>query len=217
MGESCRNPDDYGDPVTQWLDDLSTLQVLLLVAGVTLGGSVLAAIVGAVLVRMGLRRPWFLQLLSRLAYKVLGVIKRPLTIVVLDEVAAVIQTGKYTKNISDALLENHDELKALVAEKVREDPNARIVSKLPGYDTIVSEASETVMRVIIEMLSDPRMDELVADLLRNNMQQIRTAVRQKDHEAVGEPTDPDPIPEHTPRPRSERSGQLSDGSATRPT
>lgn len=196
--------------MSQWLDDLNTLQVIGLIVAILVGGSLLAAIVGAVLVRFGMRKPWVLKRASTLIYKLLGLIKRPLTIVVLDEVAAVIQTGKYTKNISDALLENHDELKALVAEKVRQDPNARLVSKLPGYERVVSEASETVLRVMIEMLSDPRMDELVADLLRNNLEQIRRAVRAKDHEAIGDPAPPDPIPAGVPRP----GGQTAD---TRPT
>ena len=191
--------------MSQWLEDLTTLQVIGLIVGVLVGGSILAAVVGAILVRFGMHQPWVLQRASRLIYKLLGLIKRPLTIVVLDEVAAVIQTGKYTKNISDALLENHDELKALVAEKVREDPNARLVSKLPGYERVVGEASETVLRVLIEMLSDPRMDELVADLLRNNLEQIRRAVRQKDHEAIGDLTPADPIPDGAPRPRGERT------------
>jgi hypothetical protein len=189
--------------MSQWWEDLSTVQVILLVLAVVLGLSIGAAVVGAVLVRLGRRQPWVLQRASRLIYKLLGLIKRPLTIVVLDEVAAVIQTGRYTKNISDALLENHDELKALVAEKVRQDPNARLVSKLPGYERVVSEASETVLRVLIEMLSDPRMDELVADLLRNNLEQIRQAVRRKDHEAIGDPDPPDPIPASAPRPTTQ--------------
>ncbi|QCW50063.1 NAD-glutamate dehydrogenase [Nocardioides dongxiaopingii] len=186
--------------MSRWLEDLSTLQVLLLVLGVLLGGSVLAAIVGGVLVRLGMRRPWAVDRASRLSMRALGLIKRPLTIVVLDEVAAVIQTGHYTKNISDALLENHDEIKAMVAEKVRSDPNARIVSRLPGYDTIVSEVSETVMRVLIDMLSDPRMDELVADLLRNNLDQIKSAVRERAHENVVV-VPADPVPASAPRPR----------------
>lgn len=186
--------------MSQWLEGLSTLQVILLIAAVLFVGSIAAAIIGAVLVRFGMHQPWVLQRASRLSYKLLGLIKRPLTIVVLDEVAAVIQTGRYTKNISDALLENHDDLKALVAEKVREDPNARLVSKLPGYELLVSEASETVLRVLIEMLSDPRMDELVSDLLRNNLEQIRRAVREKDHEAIGDPAPADAIPHGAPRP-----------------
>lgn len=175
------------------------IEILLVVVGVLVGGSVLATLLGALLVRLGMRRPWAVERASGLSLKLLGLVKRPLTIVVLDEVAAVIQTGHYTKNISDAILENHDELKDLVAEKVRDDPNARLVSKLPGYDAIVSEVSETVMRVLIEMLSDPRMDELVSDLLRNNLEQIKRAVRERQHEAVGPLAPPDPVPPTAPR------------------
>lgn len=184
--------------MSDWFSELNGLQLVLVVLTIIFVGSVLAAIFGAVLVRMGMRRPWAVERASRLSFKVLGLLKRPLTIVVLDEVAAVIQTGRYTKNISDALLENHDELKVLIADKVRADPNARLISKLPGYDTIVSEVTETVMRVIIDMLSDPRMDELVSDLLRNNLEQIKQAVRTRSHEEVRPLPGPDPIPGSAP-------------------
>lgn len=178
--------------MSAWLEDLSTLQVLFLVAALIFGTSLLAVIVGAILVRLGMHRPWVVRLASRLVMRAVELIKRPLTIVVLDEVAAVIQTGHYTRNISDALVENHDELKALVAEKVRADPNARLVKKLPGYDTIVAEVSETTLRVIIDMLADPRMDEVISDLLRNNLQQVKLAVRERQHESIGEMAPPDP-------------------------
>ena len=186
--------------MARWLEDLSTWQVLLLVLGVLVGASLVAALLGALLVRLGVRRPWVVRRASRVTYRLLDLVKRPLTIVVLDEVSAVIQTGHYTKNISDALRENHDELKLLVAEKVRQDPNARLVSRLPGYETIVSEVTETVMRVLIQMLSDPRMDEVVSDLLRNNLEQIKVAVRERQHEVVGPPAPPDPVPPSAPRP-----------------
>ena len=180
--------------LSQWLESLSTLQVLLLVVLLVVGGSVLAALVGALLVRMGMRRPTVVERASGLAERVLELVKRPLTIVVLDEVAAVIQTGHYTKNISDALRENHDELKAMVAEKVRQDPNVRLIGRLPGYDTVVSEISETTLRVLIEMHQDPRTDELVNDLLRNNITQIKQAVRMRAHEDVVPHGPPDPPP-----------------------
>ena len=154
----------------------------------------LAALIGAVLVRMGMQRPAVVERASRLAERVLGLVKRPLTIVVLDEVAAVIQTGHYTKNISEALQENHDELKALVAEKVRQDPNVRLIGRLPGYDTIVSEVTETTLRMLIEMLDDPRTDELISDLLRNNLTQIKESVRLRAHEDRRPTAPPDPIP-----------------------
>lgn len=180
--------------MSDWLEGLSTLQVLLLVVALAFGASVLAAVLGGVLVRQGMRRPWMVERASQLSIRALGLLKRPLTVVVLDEVAAVIQTGHYTKNISDALRENHVELKRLVAEKVSRDPNTRLVSKLPGYDTIVSEVSETTLRVVIDMLSDPRMDELVSDLLRNNIEQIKVAVRERRHEQLGPATRPQSAP-----------------------
>jgi hypothetical protein len=180
--------------MSQWLEGLSTLQVLLLVLVIVFGTSVLAALAGGLLVRMGMRRPRVVARASTLAERALMLVKRPLTIVVLDEVAAVIQTGHYTRNISEALKENHDDLKALVAEKVKRDPNVRLIGRLPGYDTIVSEVSETTLRVLIEMLDDPRTDELIRDLLRNNLTQIKQAVRDRAHEDVGPPRPPDPVP-----------------------
>ena len=195
-------------PVTafsRWLEQLSTLQVLLLLVAVVFGASVLAAVLGGILVRLGKRRPAVVERVSNLAMAVIKLFRRPLTVVVLDEVAAVIQTGHYTKNISAALLENHDELKALVTEKVRDDPNSRLVKKLPGYEAIVSEVSETTLRVIIEMLSDPRMDELVSDVLRNNLEQIKRAVRDREHERVGDLAPADPIPATAPVPTTFRA------------
>ena len=191
--------------LSRWLERLSTLEVLLLVVGVVFALSLLAALVGAVLVRFGMRRPAVVERASNLSMSALKLLRRPLTIVVLDEVAAVIQTGHYTRNISAALLENHDELKALVAEKVRADPNVRLVKRLPGYDAIVSEVSESTLRVIIEMLSDPRMDELVSDLLRNNLEQIKRAVRDREHERLEDHDPADPIPASAPVPRSFRT------------
>lgn len=181
-----------------WHEELSTPGLLLLIVTVLIGGSLLAAVIGAILVRLGMRRPWVVHRASLLAVRLLELLKRPLTIIVLDEVSAVIRTGHYTKNISDALLENHDELKALIAEKVRADPNVRLVSRLPGYDTMVSEISETVLRVIVDMLSDARTDELVSDLLRNNLEQIRVAVRNRDHEDRSSMRPADPVPSSAP-------------------
>ena len=185
--------------MSAWLEGLNPAQIVLLVLAIIFGLSVGALVLGALLVRLGMRRPATVERASVLAERALGLVKRPLTIVVLDEVAAVIQTGHYTKNISDALRENHDELKSLAAEKIREDPNVRLIGRLPGYDTLVGEASETVLRVLIAMLGDPRMDELVSDLLRNNLEQIKRAVRDRDHERVGPPAPPDPLPASAPR------------------
>ncbi len=180
--------------MSDWLEGLSTLQVLLLVLAVVFGVSVVAAVLGAVLVRMGMRRPAVVARASSLAERALGVVKRPLTIVVLDEVATVVQTGHYTRNISEALQENHDDLKALVAEKVKQDPNVRLIGRLPGYDAIVGQVTETTLRVLIEMLDDPRTDELINDLIRNNITQLKQAVRDRDRDRVVPLAPPDPAP-----------------------
>ena len=177
-----------------WLGERSVAELVLLVLAVLVVLNVGAALLTRALVRRGLRTPWVVRRLSQLANWFVGLIKRPLTIAVLDEVADVIQTGHYTKNISAALTENRDELIALVAEKVRQDPASRVVGRLPGYDAVVGQVSETTLRVLIEMLGDPRMDELVSDLLRNNLQQIKRAVREREHERVEAPAAPDRSP-----------------------
>ncbi|MEP7179711.1 MAG: ion transporter, partial [Pseudonocardiales bacterium] len=76
-----------------------------------------------------------------------------------------------------ALRENQEELKLMFAEKIKEDPTGRNIRLLPFHDRIINEASETTLRVLLEVLSDPRTDELVSDLLRDNITQIRAAVR----------------------------------------
>jgi hypothetical protein len=180
--------------VIDWLRDLSAIQFVLVVVGVFLALSIVSALLTWVLVRRGLHTPWAVRRMNRLTQRLVDLIKRPITIAVLDEVTQVLQSGHYTKNISDALVENHDELVALVAEKVRNDPSSRVVSRLPGYDTIVHQVSETTLRVVIEMLSDPRMDELVSDLLRNNLEQIKEAVREHERQKEPSPPPPDPSP-----------------------
>ena len=64
------------------------------------------------------------------------------------------------------------------------------------------------MRVLIEMLDDPRMDELISDLLRNNLEQIKKAVRDRDHENVPVHAPPDITvvrPEPPPHSRPDRA------------
>ena len=180
--------------MTAWLHGLSLFQLVLLLIGVFLVLSIVSALLTWVFVRRGLHAPWAVRRINRLSLWLVDLIKRPITVAVLDEVTDVLRSGHYTKNISDALGENHDELVALVAEKVRNDPSSRVVSRLPGYDTIVHQVSETTLRVLIEMLGDPRMDELVSDLLRNNLEQIKEAVRTHEPSKVPPPKPPDISP-----------------------
>ncbi|HET9501879.1 MAG TPA: hypothetical protein VFO98_16625 [Marmoricola sp.] len=185
------------EEIGDWLGALTVWQVVLLLVAVLVVLPLVSALVTGLLVRRGLRTPWAIRKVNVLRDKAVRLVKRPITIMVLDEVADVIQTGHYTQNIAAALTENREELAELVAEKVRRDPNLRVAGYLPGYHAIVTEVAETTLRVIVEMLGDPRMDELVADLLRNNLDQIRSAVREREHEQV-----PPRVPPELPTYRS---------------
>ena len=179
----------------EWLRTRSVWELIGLTLLVLVVLTIVSAFLTRALVRRGMRAPFAIRFFNRLQERVVDVVKRPITIAVLDEVADVIQTGHYTRNISAALVENHDELIALVSEKVKQDPASRVVGRLPGYDAVVGQVSETTLRVLIEMLGDPRMDELVSDLLRNNLEQIKLAVRERQNESVR--TRPaDPVPAH---------------------
>ena len=142
--------------------------------------AVASAFVGRAAVRRGLREPFVVRLINRASDRVVTVIKRPLTIAVLDEVADVLRSGHYTRNIAWALQENHSEIKEMIAEKIKADPTAKAIGLLPFHDRLISEVTETSLRVILEVLADPRTDELVSDLLRDNIDQIRLAVRDRD-------------------------------------
>jgi hypothetical protein len=157
--------------------ELSTGSWVLIIVGGLIVLAIVAGFVGRMLVRRGLREPFIVRLINRASENVIDVIKRPLTIAVLDEVAEVLRAGHYTRNIAAAMRENHEEIKQMFAEKIKEDPTARHIGLLPFHDRIIDEASETTLRVLLEVLADPRTDELISDLLRDNINQIRLAVR----------------------------------------
>jgi hypothetical protein len=140
--------------------------------------AVLAAVLGRMLIGRGLREPFVVRAINRASDRVVEVVKRPITIAVLDEVASVLQTGHYTRNIAAALEENRLELKQMVSEKIRDDPTVGRIYLVPFHDRLIEEVSETTLRVILGILADPRTDELVSDLLRDNITQIRRAVRE---------------------------------------
>jgi hypothetical protein len=142
-----------------------------------LGAAVLAAVVRRVLRRRGRREPWVVRAVNRASDKVVDAIKRPITIAVLDEVADVLETGYYTRNMASALEENRREIKAMIVEKIKRDPSTGRINFVPFHDRLLDDISETAIRVVLEFLTDPRTDELISDLLRDNIDQIRQALR----------------------------------------
>jgi hypothetical protein len=157
----------------------NALALTLWIVGAVVVLAIVAGVVGRTLLHRGIREPFVVRLINRASDRVVDVVKRPITIAVLDEVASVLQTGHYTRNISAALQENREEIKQMVAEKIKEDPAAGRINFVPFHDRLIEQASETTLRVILQILSDPRTDELVSDMLRDNITQIRQAVREQ--------------------------------------
>lgn len=120
------------------------------------------------------------RLVSRFSGAIVEALKRPITIAVLDEVTGVLKRGHYTHNTARALRENQAEIRAMVAEKVAEDRQIGRLSRLPFYSEIVEGTTDTAIRVVLEVLVDPRTDEFVADAVRENVEQIRAAVREEE-------------------------------------
>lgn len=162
---------------------LTTTGFLFAVLGIAVAVAIVAGLLGRWLVRRGLREPFVVRMINHASENVVDVIKRPITIAVLDEVAEVLRTGHYTRNVASALVENEEEIKAMIAEKIKADPTAGRIGLLPFHDRLINEASETTLRVVLAVLADPRTDELVSDLLRDNITQIRAAVRERQAES----------------------------------
>ncbi|WP_097247877.1 hypothetical protein [Nocardia amikacinitolerans] len=115
--------------------------------------------------------------INRFVTTIVDVIKRPMTIAVLDEVAHVLRTGHYTRNIAAALEENRAEMDEMILELIKKDPQAGKVRYIPFHDDIIRLIADTSFRIVFQVLADPRTDELVSDMIRENVEQIRQAVR----------------------------------------
>ncbi|MGH8505438.1 MAG: ion transporter [Stenotrophobium sp.] len=119
------------------------------------------------------------RVVNRFSSAIVDAISTPITLGVLDEVAEVLGKGTFTHNIAGALAENDRELRALIADKLRENPRTHRLTRLPFYNDIVETISDTSLQIVRAVLNDPRTDELVADMLRENIQQLRSALRDK--------------------------------------
>jgi hypothetical protein len=67
----------------------------------------------------------------------------------------------------------------MIREKLEEDRLTGRVSMVPFHESLIDTVSETVLRVVFAVLADPRTDELVADVLRENIDQMRAQINEK--------------------------------------
>ena len=88
----------------------------------------------------------------------------------------MLRTGHYTKNIAAALEENKTEMSGMILETIKNDPQTKRVKYIPFHDEIIQLIVDTTFRMVLQVLADERTDELVADVLRENIDQIRDTV-----------------------------------------
>ncbi len=121
---------------------------------------------------------------NRFTDTVVEVIRRPVTIAVLDEVIPVIAAGDYARHLAAAIDENRAELDALVVDLIRQDRAAGSLRFLPFHDEVVRLVTDTVFRISKGALDDPRVHELISDVIREAAVQLRESIRSKELAAV---------------------------------
>jgi hypothetical protein len=93
----------------------------------------------------------------------------------------------------------------MIREKLEEDRLTGRVVLLPFHQNLIDTVTETTLRVVLAVLADPRTDELVADMLRENIHQLREQVENKAYGTGLAPssyTERDDIPGLVPRSES---------------
>ncbi|GAC1372271.1 MAG: hypothetical protein NVS3B3_15460 [Aquirhabdus sp.] len=120
------------------------------------------------------------RLVDRVQSTVVNAISGIVTIAMLDRVADVLAKGTYTENIARALAKDEGLLRQMVLEKLKSDPQTGRLSWLPYHDEIAQNVISTALRVAESILNDPRTDELVADMLRVNLDQLRSAIKEQE-------------------------------------
>lgn len=124
------------------------------------------------------------RMVERLSRPIVLAIKKPITIAVLDEVVKVLETGDYSANLARSINEDKDALRSVIAEKLNEDPQAGRLSVLPFHDQVVNSVVDMSMRVVLEVLTDPRIDDFFKGVVRDNRAQIRAAVEEGMNERI---------------------------------
>ncbi|MFD7077267.1 ion transporter [Nocardioides sp. NPDC059952] len=121
---------------------------------------------------------------GRFSGSIVDAIRTPITVAVLDEVIAVIQTGNYTRHISTAMEENRAEIDALIIDLIRQDQATGKLRYLPFHDDVVRLVADTVLRLVEDGLADPRVHEIISDAIRESAKELRENVGSDAHAAV---------------------------------
>jgi hypothetical protein len=91
--------------------------------------------------------------------------------------ARLVRLVDRTDNVSTALEENRLELESLILDLISQDQAAGKLRRVPFHDDVVRLVSDTVFRIVHGALDDPRVHELIDDVIRNSATQLRQSVR----------------------------------------
>lgn len=132
------------------------------------------------------------RLIRRSKNTIVNFVGGTMTVYILNEVAEVLGKGTYTKNVARALEAHGDDITTTVKDKLHDDPSLGRLQRLPFFDDIVGASAQVTQRIIIEFLEDPRTDDLVAEILRENIEQLQQAVMAKEQSKGKVVADPAP-------------------------
>ncbi len=103
-----------------------------------------------------------------------------LTIRVMDMTLDVLQKGEYAANMAAHLESRGDEMMEIIHDRIRDDPEIGRIRHIPFFEEIVEATSRVTMRLSIDLLRDARMDQMIKDIIKQNVGQIRAAVKQNE-------------------------------------
>lgn len=125
------------------------------------------------------------RLVSKFKNVIVEIIGDAVTVRVLDMTLDVLQKGDYTRNLAAHMEAHGDDMMDIIVEKVKTDEQLGRIRHVPFFDDVVTTSSRVTQRLLIDLLRDPRMDQMVKDVIRQNVEQIRAAV--KENEALRRP------------------------------
>lgn len=120
------------------------------------------------------------RLIGKYKGALVDAISGAVTLRVLEETENVLLQGAYARNLADAIEARGDEMLALAVEKVKADPEAGKVRHVPFFEDIVQITGRVGQRIAIDLLRDPRMGDMIRDMVRQNTAQIKASLRAKE-------------------------------------
>lgn len=86
----------------------------------------------------------------------------------IDRLAHTIVAGAAT-----SMERNQAAMETVIMQSIHADDSVRRLRHLPFHETMVRLVAEAAYRILFQAMTDPRTDEFVAEMLRDNMGQMR--------------------------------------------